>query len=77
MTADVGEIVQYPIVRRSDLTVDALYRDLQQQGPIRIQLEFGEPCWLATSYDDVKTVYGDRRFGKELGLRTTSRGCTR
>ena len=50
MTADVGEIVQYPIVRRSDLTVDALYRDLQQQGPIRIQLPFGEPCWLATSY---------------------------
>jgi len=68
MTADVGEIVQYPIVRRSDLTVDALYRDLQQQGPIRVQLPFGEPCWLATRYDDVKTAYGDRRFGKELGL---------
>ena len=68
MTANVGEIVQYPIVRHNDLTVDPWYRDLQQQGPIRIQLPFGEPAWLATRYYDVKTVYGDRRFGKELGL---------
>jgi cytochrome P450 len=68
MTANLEEIVQYPIVKRDDLTVDPLYRDLQQQGPIRIQLPFGEPAWLATTYHDVKTVYGDRRFGKELGL---------
>jgi len=68
MTANVGEIVQYPVVRHCDLTVDPWYRDLQQQGPIRIQLPFGEPAWLATRYYDVKTVYGDRRFGKELGL---------
>jgi cytochrome P450 len=68
MTANVGEIVQYPVVRHCDLTVDPWYRDLQQQGPIRVQLPFGEPAWLATRYYDVKTVYGDRRFGKELGL---------
>jgi cytochrome P450 len=68
MTTNVEEIVEYPIVKRNDLTVDALYRDLQQRGPIRIQLPYGEPAWLATTYADVKTVYGDRRFGKELGL---------
>ena len=44
------------------------YRDLQQQGPIKVQLPYGEPCWLATRYDDVKLVYGDKRFGKEIGI---------
>jgi cytochrome P450 len=30
-------------------------------------MPFGEPCWVATSYADCKTVHGDRRFVKELG----------
>jgi cytochrome P450 len=67
MAADVDQIVEYPIVKCGDLTVPDFYRELQQKGPIRIQLPFGEPCWLATRYHDVKTVYGDRRFGKEMG----------
>ena len=46
----------------------ALYGDLQQRGPIRIKLPFGEPCWLATRYEDAKFTYGDRRFGKALGV---------
>jgi cytochrome P450 RapN len=62
------DIIEYPIVRYDDLTIDPLYRELQQHGPIRIQLPFGEPLWLATRYEDAKTTYGDRRFGKALGV---------
>jgi cytochrome P450 RapN len=62
------EIVDYPIVEATRLDVDPLYRELQTRGPIKVKLPFGEPCWLATRYDDVRTVYGDRRFGRRLGL---------
>jgi cytochrome P450 len=68
MATETNEIVEYPIVKYDDLTIDPLYRELQQKGPIRIQLPFGEPCWLATRYEDAKIVYGDRRFGKALGV---------
>jgi cytochrome P450 len=60
--------IDYPIVPSVGLTVDPLYRDLQRQAPIRVRLPYGEPCWLATRYEDAKTVYGDRRFGRRLGL---------
>jgi cytochrome P450 len=63
------ELVDYPFVGERGLDVDPVYRELQQQGPIRVRMPYGEPCWLATRYEDVRTVYVDRRFGKELGLR--------
>ena len=31
-------------------------------------MRYGEWCWLATTYEDVRTVHLDRRFGKEAGL---------
>lgn len=67
MTVETTETIEYPIVRYDDLTIDPVYRELQQRGPVRIKLPFGEPCWVATRYEDCKVVYGDRRFGKELG----------
>ena len=68
MATESEQPTQYPIVSCNDLTIPEIYRELQQQGPIKVKLPFGEPCWLATSYHDVKTVYGDRRFGKEIGV---------
>ena len=68
VTTTTGEIIEYPIVRYDDLTIDPVYLELQQRGPIRIQLAFGEPCWVATRYEDAKVVYGDHRFGKALGI---------
>lgn len=62
------ELVDYPIVQATALDVDPLYRELQKKGPIRIKLPYGEPCWLATRYEDVRMVYGDRRFGRAEGL---------
>jgi cytochrome P450 len=64
----VGSVLDYPVVTDDGIDVDPIYRELQRQGPIKVQLPFGEPCWLATRYEDVRTVYADRRFGKELGL---------
>jgi cytochrome P450 len=57
----------YPIVDHDDLTIDAAYYELQQRGPFKARLALGEPIWIATRYEDVKTVYGDRRFGKAMG----------
>ena len=62
------EAIPYPIVKETALDVDPVYRRLQQGGPVRIQLPYGQICWLATRYDDVKAVHSDRRFSKELGL---------
>jgi cytochrome P450 RapN len=62
------ELPSYPFVAADGLTVDPLYRDLQSKGPIQVKFPYGEPCWLATRYEDCKMVYGDRRFGRRLGL---------
>jgi cytochrome P450 RapN len=69
MAEVTSEILTYPIVRSDDLTVAPEYLALQRdRGTVRIQLDYGEPAWVATRYHDVRTVYGDRRFVKELGI---------
>lgn len=68
MTTPTTELTKYPFVPADGLVVDPRYRELQQQGPIQVQFPHGEPCWLATRYEDCKMVYGDRRFGRRLGL---------
>jgi cytochrome P450 RapN len=60
--------MEYPFAQPVALEVDPKYRELQARGPIIVQLPYGEPCWLATRYEDCRTVYGDRRFGRQLGL---------
>lgn len=67
MTTVDTNLPTYPIVEHDDLAIDPAYRELQQRGPFKAQLPFGEPIWIATRYEDVKTVYGDRRFGKAMG----------
>jgi cytochrome P450 len=65
---DTEKLVDYPPVRHDDLSMDHVYRDLQQRPPLKAGLAFGEPIWILTRYDDVKMAYGDRRFGKSLGV---------
>jgi cytochrome P450 RapN len=62
------DVPGYPFAPAEGLTIDPVYRDLQREGPVKVQLPFGEPCWLATRYEDCRTVYGDRRFGRRIGL---------
>ena len=61
------ELPTYPIVVRDNLVLDPAYRQLQRRPPFKAQLPLGEPIWIATRYEDVKTVYGDRRMGKTVG----------
>jgi cytochrome P450 RapN len=68
VTTEASELPRYPFVEHDDLSMDPAYLELQQQGPFKAQLPFGEPIWIATRYHDVKTVYGDRRFGKAMGI---------
>jgi cytochrome P450 len=71
---DTSQIIDYPVVQDRALDVDPVYKEFQEKGLVRVQLPFGEPCWLATRYEDVRTVYGDRRFGRVLGLPRDSPG---
>jgi cytochrome P450 len=68
VAAATEQIIAYPIVDDDGLDVDLAYLDLQTRGPVRVQMPFGDPCWVATSYADCKAVHGDRRFVKELGV---------
>jgi cytochrome P450 RapN len=66
--SDPSELPQFPIVRHDDLTLDPVYLELQRGLPYKAQMPFGEPIWIATRYEDVKFIYGDRRFGKGPGI---------
>lgn len=68
MATRTDELTHYPFVQEFALDVDPVYRQLQKEGPIKVRLPYGEPCWLATRYEDVRLVHVDRRFGKEFGL---------
>jgi cytochrome P450 RapN len=61
------QLPAYPLTVRDDLIIDPAYRELQLRPAFKAQLPFGEPIWIATRYEDVKTVYGDRRMGKAVG----------
>jgi cytochrome P450 len=62
------EVIDYPMVEAVGLTVDARYKEIQKNGLIKIKLPFGEPCWLATRYADVRMVWDHRIFSRALGL---------
>jgi cytochrome P450 len=62
------EPVKYPMFEAVRLEVDPRYKAIQEKGLIRIQLPYGEPAWLATRYGDVRTVFGDPRMSRKLGL---------
>ena len=47
------------------LEIDPAYEKLRAERPLcRVSLPYGEPAWLATRYEDVKTVLSDPRFSR-------------
>jgi cytochrome P450 len=62
------EIIPYPRVFDDRLEVDPVFKDFQRDGLVRVQLPYGESCWLATRYEHVRSVYGDRRFSRAAGF---------
>jgi cytochrome P450 len=64
MTAVSDEVLQYPFVEDDALDVDPAFKELQRRAPVRVQMEFGEPAWLVTRYDDARKVFSDKRFSR-------------
>ena len=65
---DKTDLPAYPVAEPDDLTITEATLALQARGPYKAQMPYGEPIWIATRYEDVKTAYGDRRFGKAIGV---------
>jgi cytochrome P450 len=58
----------YPFGRHR-LDPDPQYAQLRRDEPVcRVQLPYGRPAWLVTSYELVKLVLGDPRFSREATL---------
>jgi cytochrome P450 RapN len=66
MTTLTDPAVRYPFLADDALDIDPAYFALHEQGPIPVQLPYGPPCWLASRYADVRTVFVDRRFSRML-----------
>jgi cytochrome P450 len=59
----------YPFNDPDGLELSPLYAHLRQHEPLtRVRLPFGEEAWLATRYDDVRTVLGDVRFSRAASV---------
>jgi cytochrome P450 len=58
----------YPFSSADKLTLHPLYRYVREHEPLsRVRLPYGETGFLVTRYEDVKTVFGDKRFGRSAG----------
>jgi len=68
MARVTDEIIPYPGVFDDRLEVDPVFKDFQRDGRVRVQLPYGGRCWLATRYEHVRSVYGDRRFSRAAGF---------
>jgi cytochrome P450 len=65
MTTVPEEPTPYPFAEPVALDLHPKYRELRElPGMLRVKMTFGQPAWLATRYEDVKTVLGDRRFSR-------------
>ncbi|OZM74801.1 cytochrome P450 [Amycolatopsis antarctica] len=69
MTTTDLDAQPYPFNRSDGLALDPAYRAARETaGMIRVQLPFGEPAWLATRYEDVRFVLGDKRFSRAMSV---------
>ncbi|MQY05076.1 cytochrome P450 [Actinomadura macrotermitis] len=60
-----SETCPYPFDDPEALDLHPRYRELREQpGMARVQMAYGRPAWLATRYQDVRTVLGDPRFSR-------------
>ncbi|HJP80303.1 MAG TPA: cytochrome P450 [Pseudonocardiaceae bacterium] len=59
------DMLGYPLDDHVGLGMDPAYEQLRAAGTLaRATLAYGDPTWLATSYDHVRTVLGDPRFSR-------------
>ncbi|WP_081915429.1 cytochrome P450 [Saccharothrix sp. NRRL B-16314] len=59
------EIRPFPFTEPDELVLNPEYLELQRDEPVaRVRLPYGGDGWLATRYEDVKTVLADPRFSR-------------
>jgi cytochrome P450 RapN len=59
----------YPFSEAQGLALDPEYGRLRDNGELaRVRMPYGGEAWMATSYEDVKTVLGDPRFSRAATL---------
>jgi cytochrome P450 len=59
----------YPFSTPQRLESEPLFATLREQEPlVRVRMPYGEPAWLATRYEDVRTVLGDPRFSRAASV---------
>ncbi|TDD54197.1 cytochrome P450 [Nonomuraea terrae] len=59
----------FPFPRAERLELDPEYARLQAEEPVsQVVFPYGEPAWLVTRYEDVRTVLSDGRFSRALSL---------
>jgi cytochrome P450 len=65
MTTTQPDPRPYPFGEPQALDLHPEYRELREQpAMVRVQMPYGKPAWLATRYEEVKTVLGDTRFSR-------------
>jgi cytochrome P450 len=61
----------FPTITKQGLDPDPLLDELRTSTPVaRVQLPFGEPCWLLTRYEDVRSMLADPRFSRTATIGT-------
>jgi cytochrome P450 len=61
----------FPTVTAQGLDPDPLLAELRATQPVvRVQLPYGEPCWLLTRYEDVRAMLADPRFSRAATIGT-------
>jgi cytochrome P450 RapN len=67
----VSSCPHFPTVTEQGLDPDPLLADLRATEPVvRVQLPFGEPVWMLTRYEDVRTMLADPRFSRTATIGT-------
>jgi cytochrome P450 len=61
----------FPTITKQGLDPDPLLAELRATAPIaRVQLPYGEPCWVLTRYEDVRAMLADPRFSRAATIGT-------
>lgn len=67
--SDLDQVLHYPFNRPDSLGLAPEYAEIRRtRGLARVQLPFGEQGWLATRYEDVRTVLADPRFSRAVAV---------
>lgn len=63
------DVLPYPFSDGRRLDLEPQYAELRNTpGLVRVQLPYGDPCWLVTRYQEARFVLGDSRFSRAAAV---------